>query len=313
MRIIVFVAVSLLLAACGGGGGGGSSSGGGGTGGGGTSGPSFAGLPALQPGQPIPDGSYTADGTAVQAMYDANRNHGAYSGPADASIARTVDANGDRSDRVRYTTRGQTVEIDRAGATRRGYINGQLVELRDADAAHVEVADHNLEFVTYGGWGQRTGPNAEIASGDTQNFGAFGAPTPAATMPTGSATYTGRSIAILSNDGTGFRAPGGTRIMTSDVTITTPDFKSVTFSSDNTRSEILTGGRPGTVVGNNSNYDFTANGTITGNGFTATGGSSGGYEVNGTFYGGAAEEVGGTFTGELVGNQRIGGAFGARR
>lgn len=317
MRFFICVAAGVALVGCSGGGGGGS-------GGGSSSGANFSGAQELQPGQPIPDESVSARGIAVQAEFGTSGTVGAFSNPQSAQIVSSSSTTGDGPDAVRFTAGGETVEIDFRNVTEDGLINGAVIAESDSDGSFaLSVDGEEPEFAVFGGWAQLPGDDSDPAPGTKINFGAFGAPTPEASMPSGDATYTGRSVGLAS-DGI------DTAIVTSDVTITTQDYNSVQFRTRNTALEIVAGRRPGAIGGVDAapGLDITATGTVSGNGFTANGAfagvgdGAGSVRADGSFYGPAAEEAAGTFNGSLPtgsddsdGARTInyGGAFGARQ
>ena len=288
---LLICASLLALGACGGGGGssGSASTGGGGTGGGGT------GIGADN--QP-----FTITGQAVSAQF-TTPGVSAFSGPQTLTVNGSADTTGDGPDQVDLITGGTTTTVTDAVEEDLN-LNGRVLTETDADGTILVTTDvsdeSSFEFTVFGGWTQGAGVDADPVPGQVVSFGVAGIP--ASTLPSGSATYSGNSVGLAS-DGTDIL------LTTSDVTVTT-DFSAVTVTSSGTLSQNI--GDDSDVdqpTESASMLDFTSSGTVSGTGYTATGG---GMQVNGAFYGPNAEETGGVFQG-APGGVNYGGAFGAAR
>jgi hypothetical protein len=177
--------------------------------------------------------------------------------------------------------------------------NVNTLRLLNKSGANPTIA---LTYVQYGHWRRSSLASGVTSTNDT--YVVFGSRTPAASMPTGGATYTTHLDGTYVNNG-GVYAVGGAGSLSAN-------FTAGTISYDATLAGIREGG--GTNI---------AFGTLTGSGSLSLGGASfsgtgvkngSGYklDVNGHFYGPAAQEIGGIFrltgnngngTGALVGKQ----------
>lgn len=275
----------------------------------------FANLPKVGPGEEFPkEGGFEADTTTVQTTFNADGSINPFTGPHAGVSAVSAEANDgdDEGGMVRLATRDGVVEVnfeevdfdndDHVDSL----LDGSLIAITDADGStfitydESEIAGSN--FAEFGAWAQLPSRDADPVAGTVVSYGVVGAPTAATNVPTsGSATYQGKSIGGVSAPNTPFA------LTTSDVTITTPDFREVTFRSGNTRADF-----PGQSGSERvEDLDFVTTGTISGNGFTADGD---GMTTNGNFYGPNGEEVGGTFRGDRgQSGVNYGGSFGAAK
>lgn len=301
----VSVLACLGLGACGGGGGGG------GNGSDTTpTGPNFANpviftandsISALTYDQPV-----QFNGTAVTSTVQSDGTPSAFNTPGSAVLtASTGTPSG--PDAVQFSKDGRSVVSEGANVDEATILGGTIALEVDRQSQVIFLSDNasTREHNTFAGWATSSGPTGEPVPGDTINFGSFGGETPAADMPTGSATYTGRSA------GYAVDSSGSGLYTTSTVTVSTPDFNAVTVNSTGTVGQTTDLGAP---PASQPALDFSASGTVSGNGFAGTVSSGSGLSgrVDGTFYGPAADEVGGTFSATGSG-ATYGGAFGASR
>jgi hypothetical protein len=288
MRIQNSSLALLFLAGCSGGGGG--SSGGG------------------QAGQ-VGQSSIPGQLFLVSNVNPATGEIGAFFTPASGSFSRTRDPEPDGPTVDRITADGTSLVADNGSATDFEVVDGRISAFFDGDSTGgVEaLLDESFEFVRYAGWAQFEG--AIGAGGETPSvtspiiFAVWGEPTTSGgTSGLASATYSGRSVGIVSAD-EGSVLPRGW-LTSSDVTVTT-DFANISVQSSNTIRENGEN-TSGTAA---SELDFLTSGTVSGVGYTASGD---GMQINGAFYGPNAEETGGTFGGTRNG-QNYGGVFGGAR
>lgn len=171
-------------------------------------------------------------------------------------------------------------------------------ESADGDTTIVVVNPDaaGFNYQTYGVW------SSGDASG-TAGVGSFGARTGDGNMPAGiTAIYSGHSAGLVDVDGATYATDSFIAVGT--------DFNDVTVESYNTELyDIATGA----YLGAGPELNFTADGRITGDGFTALINEVAGTgSASGQFYGPNAEEVGGTFEASGAGGVYV-GAFGAAR
>ena len=174
--------------------------------------------------------------------------------------------------------------------------SGNVVILRDPE----EVG---FEYQTFGIWIE--GNDFTSSSGRVGNVTA-GSVTPAGNIPSITrATYRGESV------GWAVLPTGEFGLTEADVTLTTSDFVTVDFATENTAFGEY--GLTTIVVGAS---DLNLTGTLTVNGSSFSGSVSGAITdgtLNGRFYGPNAEEAGGLFVTTGSGGTAYNGSFGARR
>jgi hypothetical protein len=244
------------------------------------------------------DGTTELKGTAITAAYSSPQvgapGIGKRSGPNPATAQITTEG----GDVV-----GASVSAPGSSASfSRGRSRDGIVSFQNASQA-TRVADpktNRFEHQTFGAW--LTGLDRDRGS---ISVGSFGTRTPSGSLPsTQQASYNGGSVGVLVD-------AAGTRLLTtSDVNVGT-NFSEVTVQSVNTRTRPLGAGQTDSAA---SDLNFTAQGPVSGTGFTADLTASGGVagKVNGRFYGPRAQEVGGTFD-TSDGSRTYLGAFGAKR
>lgn len=254
------------------------------------------------------DGSYTMTGKALTSTYTGLAT-GAISGPQDASVTVTnaggttakeaISVPGTPSADASWdTANGATVTTDPSSGNT--LIEKQTSPTQSTAAYQADATAKGYNYQDYGAWQSDANQSVGVAS--------VGAMTKAANVPTtGGATYTGTSIGVAIDSG------GQSYSTTSDITITASNnFKNVAIDSKGTQRTIT---QTNTPTSGGSAYDFTANGTISGNTFSATlspGSTLTSGSATGSLYGPNAEEAGGTFQASGNGTHYI-GAFGGKQ
>lgn len=202
---------------------------------------------------------------------------------------------------ARIITSESVIQVDEA-LMERSLFQGLIEEATDIDGTKTYILnndeDTEYDYMIVAGWGRADMSN-ELQPNTPITFGVSGNPTTAETMPTGAATYRGESMGLASS-------AAGSGITTSDIEITTPDYNDITVRSSNTRIAV-------DGVNSAADLDYTATGTVSGNGFSADGD---GVNVTGDFFGPGAAEAGGTFSGTRTYRGEAatyGGAFGAKK
>lgn len=316
MKLIVAGVLLLTLGACGGGGGG---SDGGTTE---TAAPEtdFSDPIVVSPGDSLPTDAtmpVQLTGTAIESIFGGGNGFEAFGSPVDAILVTSTNTSGDASagpDKLQLTANGETVEIDLRETVESSDVtfDGTTFSITTDSGSFLiqpfaSYTANTMEYSVFGGWAKTANAADGSTASDKIRFGSFGSETPAESMPSsGSATYTGKSIGLASVTSGELALIGFT---SSDVTVTTPDFNSVTIDSTNTSFSSL----DANSLSNPETLDFNATGTISGTGFTASPTNAGrNGSVDGQFYGPSAEEVGGTF-GISGSNIAYGGAFGAKQ
>ena len=282
--------VSLLccaaLAACGGGGGGG---------GGVAQFSSFSNVPA--------NGTYEMRGQAVTATHSGlsagNVVVSAFAESGEATI-RVTNQNGNT---IAYDLRvpGASTSIDMRNGDRIE-ANFGLIGAGDPDGDYLALIAnspyHGWEHQSFGVW--TTG----IVSGSgVTGAASFGSRTARENMPSAgtAATYNGEGLGVAT------LADGKLYNTSSQVTVQTADFSTVSISSTSTLKFDLETAVWSTEAG----LDYTGTGSVSGNGFVANiSGTDTSGTANGKFYGPRAEEVGGTFRATGSGGVVHAGAFG---
>ncbi|QIE41153.1 transferrin-binding protein-like solute binding protein [Rhodobacteraceae bacterium SC52] len=314
MKPVVVSALLLALSACGGGGGGSETTEAV------TPQPDFSNPIVIEPGDPLPTDAtmpVQISGTAIESIFGGGSGFQTFGSPIAATLVTSTNTSGDASagpDKLRLTANGETVEIDLRESVSSSDLtfDGTTFNISTDSGAFLiqpfaSYTANPMEYAVYGGWAKTANAADGSTASDKIRFGSFGSATPAASMPSsGPATYTGKSIGIASVTSGSGALIGFT---SSDVTVATPDFNSVTIDSTNTTFSSLNAN----TLTNPDSLDFNATGTISGTGFTASPTNAGRTgSVNGQFYGPSAEEVGGTF-GISGSNVVYGGAFGAKK
>lgn len=271
-RGLGLVAVAMMLAACGGGGG--SSSGG------------SVGTATPQSGLTLPtagNGSVIAENGSLGGLQIVRQTS---SGTSSVSVAGTPQ-----------TWRIGTTPIGDLAVFRS--LDGTSAVVTGGNATSGAASIKSLEYTSYGVWlessatGVLTGPSSQVSGA-----GGFviGDPTPVGDMPrAGSASYSGRAVAVELRDGQAPRPLSGTL----DATV---DFTSGRLGA----AADLAGAVDGSSFGRVSMDGLS----ISGNRFagTARAGDRTG-SVEGGFAGPGAAELGGSF--ELRGSSTVHGAFAA--
>lgn len=293
-------AACVVLAACSdsdNGNGGGSGSGGGTPGGGGTA--AFTGF------SNVPDDATVAlDGTTLTVPLSTGANNSVVAG--EASAAGDVDIEYVQADgevtRISGTIGGRAVDFNASAGSTIETRNGVIVASKTDGSERLEIAapaTTGFEYQTYGGWSILTGADRSFRPVSA------GSETAAANLPSGAATYTGKS--------TGFATlpSGQTGLTRADVTLSTENFRDMRFTATNT--ELSPNGGT-TAFGREEGLDLFGSMTVDGSSFSGAvrgrlvaGGGSG------QFYGPNAEEVGGVFSASGDRGYSYTGSFGASR
>lgn len=263
-RGIAALLVVLGLGGCGGGGG---------SGGGGSVADGADPVTSFTSGAQIPSTGITRiDGIAVSVSSD---------GAGALQVEET-----DRSATATLTTAGGAVTSVRLSA------GGHVTEQRGTTTPPGEGV---YAFSTFGAWAH---------GGDRLAAGSFGAPTPAAALPTTTARFTGSFSGVASVAG----ATETTQYATDGTATLTTDFRNATLQLSSTRGTDAQGAR--VTLGQ---FDLTTPLALEGATYSGSDLENGlQTRVEGRFYGPAAEETGGIFVSSGPGLSHI-GAFGARR
>lgn len=258
---------------------------------------SKSGEPAFKSFSDTPEnGTYSLDGRLTsRGVASAGGNVAMAAVKTDDNVHSIATITNQGGDAVAIVIQGGSVRTEISNTP---LASGSFLTFVDGDSAIV-VSNPNSFGSSYSLFG--TG-YADVNSTDGSAFaGSFGAETPEASVPSTSATYAGQSAGFFVD------ASGSAYITSSDVTISTTDFSTVSVASSNTRRAALSSSTSEAA----GELDFTSVATVTGNGFSgAFSGTDVSGELDGNFYGPAAEEAAGTFNGTGPAGDYL-GAFGA--